>query len=187
MPSQEALNKLVETLNSVKEIGEITDLVVYGSASTEPINMGKSGQGKALVDYWREQKQPGSDDLFYDGIGQGMGAVKRVPTDALINGAGKVGIVTDPMASGNAFLAKLRGDQIVTYLKSKGFNVSKVVYQITEGAGDARFIRVSFSVQKPDDNTVIPAATVLKTVTSLGGTKDYAAVFKCKVADIDLF
>jgi hypothetical protein len=185
MPSQEALNKLVETLNSVKEIGEITDLVVYGSASTEAINMGTSDQGNKLIKYWMDNKQPGANEFVSGKADANM--PNRLPQDAVINGSGKVGVVTDPMASGNAFLAKLRCDEIANFLSANRFTPAKKVYQITQGPNDARFIKVSFKVKKPDEATTLDPKTVLKTVGSVGGTKDYAAIFKCRVADINLF
>jgi hypothetical protein len=183
-PSAEALNKLLETLNKVKKVGEIVELTVYGSASTEAINMGTANQGQALINYWKEKGQPGADKFVP--ATAGLNGIK-LPADKVINGSGVAGIVTDPMASGNAFLAKLRCDEIANFLSANRFTPAKKVYQITQGAEDARFIKVSFKVKKPDSATTLDPITVLKTVGSVGGTKDYAAIFKCRVADIDLF
>jgi hypothetical protein len=177
MPAADSLNQLLEVLTSAQKVGTITDLVVYGSASTETINMGNAKQAETLLMKWRGEKQPGANNML----------VNELPLDAVINGAGAVGVVKDPKASGNAFLATLRANQIATFLSSKGFTVSQKIAQITSGTDAARFIKVSFNVKQPDNNTIIPAQTVLKTVESLGGTKDYAAIFKCKVADIDLW
>jgi hypothetical protein len=186
-PSDEALNKLLETLNKVKEIGEIVELTVYGSASTERIDMGTANQGKegqALINYWKEKGQPGADK-FVPAAANLNGT--KLPADKVINGSGVAGIVTDPMASGNAFLAKLRCDEIANFLSANQFTPAKRVYQITQGTDDARFIKVSFKVKKPDETTTLDPKVVLQTVSSVGSVKDYGAVFKCKVADIDLW
>jgi hypothetical protein len=192
-PSDAALANLLNILKDAEKAGKIADLTVYGSASTEPINMGTSNQGQALVSYWRENKQPGADKLAKQG--SGMTGVTEVPADAKINGTGAVGEISsdDPratewtMSSGNAYLAMLRANQISSYLRQKGYTPENEIYKITAGAEDARFIRVSFNIKKEDSTEIIPAKTVINTLYKAAEVTEYGSAFKCVVYDIDLF
>ena len=179
-PSDEALSQLLTTIQNAKKLGDIIDLTVIGSASTERI---KAKDGGELLDIWKKMNQPGVDKLVPNKSGlQG----EKLPPDEVIFGSGTVGKVTDYMASGNAFLADLRKRQIVNFLTSKGIGVDYSSAVIADGE-QARNIRVQFKVKAPDTNQIIEPETVIRTMGTAGKSIDYGAVFKCRVADVDLY
>lgn len=179
-PSDAALKELLDVLTNARKLGELIDLTVIGSASTEKINL---TSGQALIDYWKTKNQPGADKFVSNASGlQG----EKLPPDNVIAGSGTKGDVTSDMASGNAFLANLRKREILNFLNKKGFPVDFSKAEIADGEV-ARNIRVQFKIKAPDTKQIIEPKVVLNTIGTAGKTVDYGAVFKCRVADIDLY
>ena len=168
VPKQDKLNEVIDFIEQIQEAGTITKIEIVGGASTEAV----SGATAAA---WATKYGT---------------TVDKLPADNVLNGTGVVGKVTDPKASGNAWLAMERGKRFAAALeKFPQIEVEPLTVsaEIGADAANSRYVKVIFEVKAKDTGRLVPGEWVVKTLATIGSSNDLGGGYTIKSYYPNLF
>jgi len=163
VPIDAKIREVQDFIQNIDDTGsKISKIEIIGGASTEAV----SGATQAA---WATKYGVAADTL---------------PPDNVINGTGTAGKVTDPKASGNAWLASERAKRFAERLSRSTplmDGVTPVISaEIGTDAANSRFVKIVFEVQAKDTGTVVPGKWLVDTIATIASSNDLGGGFKLK-------
>jgi hypothetical protein len=168
VPKPDKLNEVIEFIDKVDETGIITKIEVIGGASTEAV-AGQTAAGWATK--------------------YGV-TVDKLPADNVLNGAGVVGKVVNPKASGNAWLAMERGTRFANAIKvdPRGPDITPIISaEIGADAANSRFVKIVLEVKAKDNGTIVPGAWVVNTMAQIGQSSELGGGYTINIYFPDFY
>jgi hypothetical protein len=142
-----------QTIEDVRKLGTITGLRIESGASYDrPVESPNTAAFAKMVE-----------------VPADMADLPLTP-----NTETKQGVVTDPKSGGNAFLAIYRAKALASAIGNTAGVTPTIVAKVEKGGDAAQYVKLYYTVQKPDDTQVLTADDLKNlnagsTTTALGG------------------